>query len=107
MYLEYKHETDKETAKQRLNEYTEKLDKMQFAGGFAVEDLKKSWTDDEMQVSLNLRKSAIDRRIKGNIKLKENLLILDVDLPEIIKNFVTEENIEKTIRKNLDTILGM
>jgi hypothetical protein len=44
MYLEYKHDAEKETAKQRLNEYIEKLDKMQFAGGFAVEDLKKSWT---------------------------------------------------------------
>jgi hypothetical protein len=32
---------------------------------------------------------------------------LDVELPEIIKEFVTEENIEKTIRKNLDSILGM
>jgi hypothetical protein len=106
MYLEYEHDLDKETAKQRVNEYIDKLDNIKLAGGFAVEDLKKSWTDDEMQISFNIKKSAIDRRIKGVIKLKEKLLIMEMKLPDVVNNFVTEQNLESTIRKNLDTILS-
>jgi hypothetical protein len=107
MYLEYKHNLDKETAKQRIDEYISKLDNMQFAGGFAVEDLKKDWTNDEVMFSFNIKKMIIERRVEGNIKLKENnLLIMDLELPDIIKNFVTEENLEKTIKKNLDTVLS-
>jgi hypothetical protein len=106
MYLEYEYNLEKETAKQRIDEYVGKLDNIQFAGGFAIEDLKKSWTGDEMQLSFNLKKMVIDRRSKGHIKVRDNVIILDMELPDIISNFVTEENLEKTVRKNLDTILG-
>jgi hypothetical protein len=106
MHLEYEHNLDNDVAKRRIDEYTDKLDNMQFAGGFAIEDLKKSWTDNELQLSFNLKKMVIDRRSKGNIRFKENLIHLDMELPDIIRNFVTDENLENTIRKNLDTILG-
>jgi hypothetical protein len=105
MLIEYKHELDKPTARQRIDNYVDKLDNIQFAGGFAVEDLKKSWTEDEMQVSFNLKKSAIDRRVEGNIKLKDKIIIMDMEIPEIVRNFVTDANLESTIRRNLDTIL--
>jgi hypothetical protein len=105
MLIEYKHELDKPTARQRIDNYVDKLDNIQFAGGFAVEDLKKSWTEDEMQVSFNLKKSAIDRRVEGDIKLKDKIIIIDMEIPEIVRNFVTDANLESTIRRNLDTIL--
>jgi hypothetical protein len=106
MYLEYKYNLDRDTARGRIDRYVEKLENLQFAGGFAVEDLKKSWTGDEMQFSFNLKKMIIDRRIKGNFRLKGQVLIMDFEVPDIVKNFVTEDKIEETIRKNLDTILA-
>jgi hypothetical protein len=106
MYMEYKHNLDRDTVKERIDHYVDKLDNLQFSGGFAVEDLKKSWTEDEMQFSFYLKKMVIERRIKGNFRLKDQLLIIDFEVPDIVKNLVTEDNIEKTIRKNLDTILA-
>jgi len=106
MYIEYKHSMDKESARTRLNEYIDKMDGIQFAGGFEIEDLKKSWTADEMQFSFNIKKMIIDRRISGTIRLKEQLVAIKFELPSIIGNLVSEENLEKTIRKNLDSIMN-
>jgi hypothetical protein len=104
MNLEYKHDLDTGTAKQRIDEYVDKLDNMQFSGGFAIDDMKKSWTGDEMQLSMNLKKMVIDRRIKGNFRFKEKLLIMDVEIPSVVLNLISEKNLEQIIRRNLDTI---
>lgn len=104
MYLEYEHKLDHADAKSRIDTYIDKLDNLQFSGGFFLDDLKKSWTGDEMQVSFNLKKMVIDRRTKANIRLKEHLLIMDADVPTVVQNFITEENLKKIILRNLDTI---
>jgi hypothetical protein len=106
MNMEYKHNLDKAAAKEKIETHISKLEDMRFSGGYAIEDVKSYWTGDDLQVSFNLKKNVINRQIEGFIKVKNNLIIIDVEIPDIINNLVTEENLKKIISRNLENILN-
>lgn len=106
MYIEYEHKTDKETARLRLDAYIEKLNNIKLPGNFSIVDLKKSWTKDEMQFSLNLKSGILDRRIQGVAQLDDSKVILEAELPTVVKNFIKDENLEALVRQHIGIALS-
>lgn len=107
MYIEQEYHTDKETARVRIDAYIEKLNKLRFPGNFQITDLKKSWTNDEMQFSFNIKSSVLERRVKGVIQIDELKIILEAELPTITKNFIKDENLEAAVRQHIGIALSV
>lgn len=70
--------------------------------GFEIKDLNKNWNHNDLYVSFTIKKGPIERDIKGIIKVYDDSLTMDFDVPEIVKNFVTDEKIKKAISARLD-----
>lgn len=105
MHIEYPNKLDKETSKQKLDNMFDSLLDRKVITGFDIKDFNKSWTNDEMQFSFYLKMGPLDRRVKGIIKVYEDKLISDFELPDTVKNFVSENKIEKTIKQYFEQYL--
>ncbi|MDP4114792.1 MAG: hypothetical protein Q8903_01585 [Bacteroidota bacterium] len=71
--------------------------------GFDIKEMNKNWTQNDLYVSFIIKKGPIERDMKGLIKVNETSLQIDFDVPEIVKNFVTEEKIKKAIFEKLES----
>lgn len=105
MYIEQKNPTDKETARRKIDSYVEKLNNLRFTGNFQVKDFIKSWTYNEMQFSFQIKSSVVERRVQGVIKCKEDIIIIECEIPTIINNFMKEENLKTVIENHLNIAL--
>ena len=105
MYIEHPHNSDKSRLKYKIDDFTARLLNLKFQGNFEIIELNKSWIDYEMQYSLILKQGMLERRIKGVLKIKDNVIIISFEAPETIKNFITEENLRKIIGRHIDNIL--
>ena len=105
MYVEYPHNNDKETLKYKIDDYVAKLLNLKFQGNFEIVELNKSWIDFEMQYSVIIKQGVLERRLKGVLKIKDDLIIISFELPDTIKNFITETKLQNLIKKHLDNIV--
>lgn len=105
MHIEYPNKLDKETSKKKLDNMFDSLLEKKPITGFDVKDFNKSWTKDEMQFSFYLTMGPLDRRVKGIIKLHDDKIIADFQLPDTVKNFVSELKIEKNVNQYLNQYL--
>jgi hypothetical protein len=105
MYLEYPHNTSKELLKKQIDKNVSKLNKLEFYSGFKISELHKNWNNSEMIFTLNLKQSFLERRIKGVLQIKDEVIIIEFEVPDIIKNFVREEKLNSIISKHLDNIV--
>jgi hypothetical protein len=105
MYLEYLHNQNKELLKEQVDKYVAKLNKLEFSGSFKITELHRSWSNYEMTFSLMIKQSFIERRMKGILQVKDELILLEFEVPEIIKNFIRVEKLEHLILKHLDNVI--
>ena len=105
MYLEHPHNNDKTALKYKIDDYTAKLLNLKFQGNFEIIELNKSWTDYEMQYSIIIKQGVLERRLKGVLKIKDDLIVISFELPDTIKNFITEKKLQDLINKHLDNII--
>jgi hypothetical protein len=106
MLIEHPYSFDKNSARNNIDDYIDKLKDLQFPGNFKITELLKSWSDNEMQYSLCLKQGSIERRIKGILRLKDDMIIINFELPEVVKNFIKEEKLESLIKMHLENAIN-
>ena len=57
----------------------------------------KSWFDEEMHFSFKARKGLIGAMISGVIRVNDDSVIMDSDLPGLVTAFVSEDTIRDVI----------
>ncbi|GEM_PF-5088227 len=105
MYIEYPHNLNKDLLKQKIDKYVSKLNKMEFYSNFKISDFNRNWNNYEMLYSLNIKQSFLERRMKGFLQIKDEIIIIEFDMPDIIKNFVREEKLQLIIKNHLDNVI--
>jgi hypothetical protein len=104
MYMEFRHNAEKDNLKYRIDDYVSKMENLRFQGNFEIIELNKSWINHEMQYSIIVKMGVLERRVKGILKIKDDLVIISMELPETIKNFITEEKLQKIISRHLENL---
>src|SRR5207248_11759009 len=99
MYIERRHNVGKEEAIQKIDGFLDDLMRRQFPSGVTIKELFKSWSDDAMHFSLKARKGVIGAAIAGIIRVLDDYVIMDSDLPVLVHAFVTEAAIPDEIEK--------
>ncbi|HEX9424510.1 MAG TPA: polyhydroxyalkanoic acid system family protein [Pyrinomonadaceae bacterium] len=102
MYIQRRHNVDKEEAIHKIDSFLEDLMRRQFPGGITIKEPFKSWSDDAMHFSFKARKGFIGATISGVIRINDDSVIMDSDLPGLVTAFVSEDTIRDVINKQLD-----
>jgi putative polyhydroxyalkanoic acid system protein len=102
MYIERRHNVGKEEAIHKIDSFLDDLMRRQFPGGVTVKEPFKSWSDDAMHFSFKARKGFIGATISGVIRVNDDSVIMDSDLPGLVTAFVSEDTIRNVINKQLD-----
>ncbi|MFO7445728.1 MAG: hypothetical protein R6W90_05140 [Ignavibacteriaceae bacterium] len=103
--MEFEHNQNKDLLKRQIDNYVSKLNKLEFNGNFKIVELHKNWINYEMNFSVMVKQGFLERRIKGLIQIKDELIIIEFEVPEIVKNFVREEKLKFLISKHMDNVL--
>ena len=102
MYIERKHNLGKEEAIHKIDCFLNDLMRRHFPGGITIKEPFKSWSDEEMHFSFKATKGFIGATISGVIRVNDDSVIMDSDLPRLVTSFVSEDTIRNVINTQLD-----
>jgi hypothetical protein len=102
MYIERRHNVGKEEAIHKIDSFLDDLIRCPFPGGITIKEPFKSWSDKGMYFSFKARKGFIGTTISGVIRVNDDSVIMDSDLPGLVTTFVSEDTIRDVINKQLD-----
>jgi hypothetical protein len=102
MHIERRHNLGKEEAIHKIDTFLEDLMRRQFPGEVAIKDASKSWSDDAMRFSFKAKKGFFGATISGVIRVNDESVVMDSDLPGLVTAFVSEDQIRNVIKDELD-----
>ena len=102
MHIERKHNVGKEEAIQKIDTFLNDLMHAQFPGDVAIKEASKSWSNDAMCFSFKAKKGFLGATISGVIRVNQDSVVMDSDLPGLVTAFVSENQIRNVINEQLD-----
>jgi len=102
MHIERRHNVGKEEAIHKINTFLDDLMRRQFPGDITIKEPSRSWSDDAMRFSFKAKKGFFGATISGVIRVNDDSVIMDSDLPGVVTAFVSEDNIRNVINEQLD-----
>jgi Putative polyhydroxyalkanoic acid system protein (PHA_gran_rgn) len=102
MHIERRHNVGKEEAIQKIDTFLNDLMHGQFPGDVAIKEASKSWSNDAMSFSFKAKKGFLGATISGVIRVNQDSLVMDSDLPGLVTAFVSEDQIRNVINEQLD-----
>jgi hypothetical protein len=104
LHIERNHNVGKEGAIHKIDIFLDDLMRRQFPGGVTIKEPSKSWSDNVMRFSFEAKKAFIGTMISGVIRVNDDSLVLDSDLPGLVTTFVSEDKIRNVINEQLDSL---
>ena len=104
MHIERKHNLCKEEAIQKIDTFLDDLMSRQVPGGITIKEPFKSWSDNVMRFSFKAKKGFFGTTISGMIRVNDDSLVMDSDLPGLVTAFVSEDKIRNVINEQLESL---
>ena len=102
MHIERRHNVGKEEAIQKIDTFLNDLMRGQFPGNVAIREASKNWSNDAMSFSFKAKKGFLGATISGVIRVNQDSVVMDSDLPGLVTAFVSEDQIRNVINEQLD-----
>ena len=102
MHIERRHNVGKEEAIQKIDTFLDDLMHGQFPGNVAIKEASKSWSNDAMSFSFKAKKGFLGAMISGVLRVTQDSVMMDSDLPGLVTAFVSEDQIRNVINEQLD-----
>jgi hypothetical protein len=99
MHIERSHNVGKEEAIRKIDTFLDDLMRRQFPGGVTIREPSKSWSDNAMRFSFKAKKGFIDTTISGVIRVNDDSVAMDSNLPGLVTTFVSEDKIRNVINE--------
>ena len=106
MHIERSHNVDKDEAIHKIDTFLDDLMHRQFPGGVTIKEPFKSWSDDAMHFSFAAKKGFIATAISGIIRVNNDSIVIDSDLPGLVTTFISEDKIRDVINEQLDRLFS-
>lgn len=84
MHVEVNHSLGKEEAIKRVDSSIDQAVSIPLPGGVAIQDLKKEWVGDVVEVSLRVTKMFFGATVTGKVEVRDTSMIIDVELPGML-----------------------
>ena len=104
MRIERNHKASQQEAIQKIDSFLDELMKRDFPGGVAIKEPTKSWSGNTMNFSFKLKKGLISTKLAGDIQVEDGKIVMNSELPGLIRTFVSEEKISDVIGQQIDSL---
>jgi hypothetical protein len=75
-------------------------------GSVEIVDQKKNWRDSTMSFSFAGKMGFISVPLSGTIQVDETNVVVNCELPAMVKNFIGEDKVGDSIGKKVKALLG-
>ena len=106
MHIERRHNVGKKEAIHKIDTFLDDLMRRQFPGGVVIKEASRSWSDDALRFSFKAKKGFFGTTISGVIRVNDDSVVMDSDLPGLVTAFVSEDQIRKVINEQLDGLFS-
>jgi len=106
MHIERTHNVGKKKAIHKIDTFLDELMRRQFPGGVAIKEASRSWSDNAMRFSFKAKKGFFGTTISGVIRVNDDSVVMDSDLPGVVTAFVSEDQIRNVINEQLDGLFS-
>ena len=106
MHIERRHNAGKEEAIHKIDTFLNDLMRRQFPGDVTIKEASKGWSDDAMRFSFKAKKGFFGATISGVIRVNDDSVVMDSDLPGLVTTFVSEDQIRNLINEQLDGLFS-
>jgi hypothetical protein len=106
MHIERSHNVRKDEAIHKIDTFLDDLMHRQFSGGVTIKEPFKSWSDDAMHFSFAAKKGFIVTTISGIIRVNNDSIVIDSDLPGLVTTSISEDKIRDVINGQLDRLFS-
>jgi hypothetical protein len=104
MRIEQAHALGQEAAKARIDHFLEKLVQNP-PGGVTVKDAQRDWDGNRMNFSFTAAKGFLGTSIRGVMEVLEDRVVVESELPALVKNLLGEDRIKQVIASELGNML--
>jgi hypothetical protein len=104
MHIERLHYVGKEEAVRKINALLDDLMRRPLPAGVTVKDVSRNWSDNTLQFSVQAQKGFLSTTLSGVLRVNDNSVVLDCDLPGLVTTFVAEDKIRDAIHQQLDDL---
>lgn|SRR5512142_1931070 len=105
MRIERKNSLGKAEAIRRIDNLVESLMASNFPGGVRITDAEKRWADNTMHFSFKASKGFFGTTIDGVVNVDDDNVVLESELPGVVRSLVGEEKIRDVVGQHLDELL--
>lgn len=106
MYIEEPHDLGQREAIDRIDSFLDGLMQQQPPGGVQIKDPAKSWDGNTMSFSFTAAKGFFGTTIRGRLQVEDDRVIMDTELPPLVRSVVGEDRIREVISRELGRLLG-
>src|SRR5215831_16310372 len=106
MHIERNHNVGKDEAIHKIDTFLDDLMRREFPGGVIIKEPSKSWSDNAMHFSFKAKKGFIGTMISGVIRVNDESVVIDSNLPGLVTTFVSEDKIRDLIDEQLDSLFA-
>ncbi len=104
MRIEQSHSLGEQAAIGRIDHFLERLVKNP-PGGVTVKDAQREWTGNRMTFSFTAAKGFLGTTIRGVMEVLDDRVVVESELPGLVKNLLGEDRIRQVIAGELGTML--
>jgi hypothetical protein len=105
MHIEHPHSLGRDAAVARLDHLLDTLVRNP-PGGVDISNIVKDWNGSQMRFSFTASKSGFGTTIKGTLEVTDDRVVVDADLPALVKAVLGEARVEQTVTAGLKDVLG-
>ncbi|HTY89072.1 MAG TPA: polyhydroxyalkanoic acid system family protein [Candidatus Acidoferrum sp.] len=104
MHIEHQHQIGATEAIGRINTLLDRVLAGPFPGGVTVQEVSRTWSANILNFSSRVRKGVFGARITGVLRVSDDAVMLDLDVPGWAASLVGEDKIKETIRQQLEEL---
>jgi hypothetical protein len=105
MHIEHPHTLGQQGAISRLDSLLDRLVQDPPAGA-EITNVVKSWDGNRMPFSFTASKGGFGTTISGTLVVTDDRVVVDADLPAIVKIALGEARVEQAVSSGLTDVLG-
>jgi hypothetical protein len=105
MRLEHSHALGRPAAIERIDQFLGRLAQSP-PGGVTLKDAVRAWDGNRMTFSFTASRGFFSTTIAGVMEVTDDAVIVDADLPSLVRNLVGEERVREAVADGLTQVLA-
>jgi hypothetical protein len=102
MHIEHNHHVGKDEAVGRIDTLLDDLMRRPFPAGVTVKNVSRNWSDNTLNFSFRANQGLLGTTLAGAVRVNDDSVVLDFDLPGLVTTFVGEDKIREVIQQQLN-----